>query len=601
MPSLMPNGKQQFFDASGKPLVNGKVFTYAAGTNNPKATFNDAAGAVANPNPLVLDARGEVLVFWSGVYKIVVQDAAGNAVYTVDNYQAPVTATDLGADAGTDLISGTWFGGVKAKLSALAGYLGASLIGFVQAGAGAIVRTIQDKLRERVSLDDFLSTPGVITQAEYDKAAARAQALNGILEVLGTYSTASLNMAKSGLIVRCGSKTTITHTGVGQALILDAGTVGSGIFGFELRGRPLVIGHAGTTDGCFIGALHHSKIKVRVKDCVTAFRVHFGVCSKYHLTCSVNEDGPFNITPSAGLVTDQRGAGEAVQDCEFYVIMEGINGTGVELNNTNGCEIRGTSEANATGITHTATCARNRFVGFDLESNTVRDLQDYSENASYVDCFALSTGSDANAQMVTSRGAKFTGGFWRTVNCQSTSSDTLFLGVATSDNASLGLTGSGTYKTINCVKQGVTGATTARLSDTLGQSGTWTPGFATSGGGAQGAATSAVGTYFLIGKLCYVQGFMSIAKGTLAAGAVSVTGLPFASRGTANDYQYVQVSEWSSVALGAGYNSLALRIAPGSLVGTLIEAGTSVPSATVDISAFPDPMGIRFSGVYEIA
>ena len=86
MASLMPNGKQQFTSASGAPLVGGRLYTYAAGTVTPKATFSDAAGTVANTNPLVLDARGEALIYWSGAYKVVLQDASGNSLWTVDNY-----------------------------------------------------------------------------------------------------------------------------------------------------------------------------------------------------------------------------------------------------------------------------------------------------------------------------------------------------------------------------------------------------------------------------------------------------------------------------------------------------------------------------------
>ena len=468
-----------------------------------------------------------------------------------------------------------------------------------------IVVTKSALSRERVSINSFLTTPGVITQVDFDNAAARALAVDGILHMAGSYSFDSLNIAKENLKISCGPSTVLTHTGAGQALLIDGGGIdgsgngiGQGFFNFELRGKPLIKGNAATTDGVFIRAMQHSKIAARAKDCVTAFRINFGVCTEYDLTCSVNQGG-FAITPTAGLITDKRASGDYVQDCWFTVRMEGINGTGIELNNTNGCEIKGTSEACTTGITNAATCARNRFVGMDLESNTVRDLQDYGENATYEDCLALSTGGDDNAQMISSRGAKFIGGFWRTVNVQSTSSDTLFIGVATSDNASLGFKGAGSYKTIDCVKQDTTGATTVRMPDLLGESGVWTPGFASAAGGSQGAGT-AVGTYFRIGKLCYVQGFMSIAKGTLAEGAVSITGLPFASRDTANDYQYIQMAEWDNVALGAGENGLVMRIAPNSTVGTLLQSGTSVPSANVNVSAFPDPMGIRFSGVYEI-
>jgi hypothetical protein len=84
MATLLPNGKQSFTNSAGAPLVGGKLYTYDAGTNNPSATYQDAAGTVPNTNPVILDARGEALVFWSGTYKVVLKDAADVTIWTVD-------------------------------------------------------------------------------------------------------------------------------------------------------------------------------------------------------------------------------------------------------------------------------------------------------------------------------------------------------------------------------------------------------------------------------------------------------------------------------------------------------------------------------------
>lgn len=84
MATLLPNGKQSFTNSAGAPLVGGKLYAYDAGTNNPRATYQDAAGTVPNVNPIILDARGEALVFWSGTYKVVLKDAADVTLWTVD-------------------------------------------------------------------------------------------------------------------------------------------------------------------------------------------------------------------------------------------------------------------------------------------------------------------------------------------------------------------------------------------------------------------------------------------------------------------------------------------------------------------------------------
>jgi hypothetical protein len=79
----------QFLDNNGNPLAGGKVFTYAAGTDTPKATFTTQAGDIANTNPVELDAAGRPLpegsIWIEGSYKFVVTDADDVPVRTTDN------------------------------------------------------------------------------------------------------------------------------------------------------------------------------------------------------------------------------------------------------------------------------------------------------------------------------------------------------------------------------------------------------------------------------------------------------------------------------------------------------------------------------------
>lgn len=84
MATLLPEGKQSFENGLGQPLVGGRLYTYDAGTNNPRVTYQDAAGAVPNTNPVILDARGEATVFWVGAYKVELRDALNNLIWTVD-------------------------------------------------------------------------------------------------------------------------------------------------------------------------------------------------------------------------------------------------------------------------------------------------------------------------------------------------------------------------------------------------------------------------------------------------------------------------------------------------------------------------------------
>ena len=69
--SLLPTPKQRFYQSGGAVNAGGKVFTYAPGTNTKKATYSDSAGLVPNANPILLDARGEAIIYGTGSYKVV--------------------------------------------------------------------------------------------------------------------------------------------------------------------------------------------------------------------------------------------------------------------------------------------------------------------------------------------------------------------------------------------------------------------------------------------------------------------------------------------------------------------------------------------------
>jgi hypothetical protein len=86
MTSLSPAPKLQFFDANGAPLAGGLLYTYAAGSTTPLATYTDFTGVSANTNPIVLDSRGEANV-WLGTasYKLALYTSASVLIWTVDN------------------------------------------------------------------------------------------------------------------------------------------------------------------------------------------------------------------------------------------------------------------------------------------------------------------------------------------------------------------------------------------------------------------------------------------------------------------------------------------------------------------------------------
>lgn len=82
----------QFFDDNGNPLSGGKVYTYAAGTTTPLATYTTSAGTVANTNPIILDAAGrtsnEIWLAVGTLYKFVVQTSLSVLIGTYDGLPA---------------------------------------------------------------------------------------------------------------------------------------------------------------------------------------------------------------------------------------------------------------------------------------------------------------------------------------------------------------------------------------------------------------------------------------------------------------------------------------------------------------------------------
>jgi microcystin-dependent protein len=72
--------------------VNGKVYTYRAGTYITKATYPTKTDATnetnANANPVILDARGEASIFVKGPTKVVLKDSDDSLLWTADNFDA---------------------------------------------------------------------------------------------------------------------------------------------------------------------------------------------------------------------------------------------------------------------------------------------------------------------------------------------------------------------------------------------------------------------------------------------------------------------------------------------------------------------------------
>ena len=249
----------QFFDNNGVPLSGGFLYTYAAGTSTPQATYTSSSGGTAQANPMVLDASGRVpsgeIWLTDGLqYKFVLQNANAVLIGTYDNIiginsnfvnftnaqeiqtatasQTVFTLTTMQYQPSTGSLSvfvdgvnqygpgaqyaftetsstvvtfvnGLHVGAsVKFTTSAInaSSYGTAADISYTPAGTGAVATNVQAKLRQTVSVKDF----GAVGDGTTDDTVAIQAALDsGAQEVTvpwGTYKITGLEIKSASVL-----------------------------------------------------------------------------------------------------------------------------------------------------------------------------------------------------------------------------------------------------------------------------------------------------------------------------------------------------------------------------------------------------------------
>lgn len=168
-----------FTETDGQPLENGYIWIGTANLDpqvNPINVYWDAALTILAPQPIRTlggyPARNgtPARLYVNSDYSIRVMNKNGSLIYSAPQ------ATERYSAA---LVAFTGFKGQVGTVEDLAGNDGADWIGFEPAGLDAVPRSVQDKLRDAVSVLDFGADPTGMTdtyaevQAAFDAVAAK--------------------------------------------------------------------------------------------------------------------------------------------------------------------------------------------------------------------------------------------------------------------------------------------------------------------------------------------------------------------------------------------------------------------------------------------
>lgn len=230
----------QFTDLEGKPLNSGYVYIGTAGQNpetNPIQVYWDDAMTIPAVQPL------------RTLNGYVVRSGTPARVYvSADAYS--ITVKDRRSQFIMFLSDATSLGNLQTQLATSGG---AGMIGWIQAGVGAVFRWVRDKLRERVSVDDFGADPTGATdstaaiQAGIDYLASVG---GGTLEFgRGTYSVTFITRKTNVRLNGAGCQATILRAlpsaSLGMVLINSGPVQHAGISNMALYGGNGVTVNAG--------------------------------------------------------------------------------------------------------------------------------------------------------------------------------------------------------------------------------------------------------------------------------------------------------------------------------------------------------------------
>lgn len=229
----------------------------------------------------------------------------------------------------------------------------------------------------------------------------------------------------------------LRYFGVGNAVILDGGATGPGVYNTRM-GRFIVEGSGLGLNGVYCRAMHLGQFQFKIigagHTASAGLRTEWCVLSEFWISVSVNNEGWYSTPGTAdnqpfdGIFIGSRTAPEPTSYCNFYnTDIAGIADIGIYLSNTlannfyggasEGCALYGAfAGANAVG---------DKFWGVDFEANTAVDFyMTAAADLALIEC-------DSQTLTYISTGclrANIIGGRYKTLTIDSTANSTVVNG-----------------------------------------------------------------------------------------------------------------------------------------------------------------------------
>ncbi|MBL0935505.1 MAG: hypothetical protein IBJ07_12245 [Rhizobiaceae bacterium] len=292
---------------------------------------------------------------------------------------------------------------------------------------------------------------------------------------------AGTNWAAAGRSILGVGHPIIEAIGTGPIFKCDVGAAtGANMSGMTIKSLILK-GNSATIDGLYMRGMVHADIddievrnvRAAISPGVTpysaAFNINFAVASVFKDLQYRPDTFGQTYKADRGIWLNHSSEGYFTADCTFInVRMEGGISQGINIERAAGnVFLGGTSEGCGTGIDiqDSNTNQRNSFKSLWCEANTYADLVGRGFLNSFDACNFQSAGSLGTVNLPTGKAFRFRDCYVRWANLQSPSANTIFDGCVFSDNASLGITGIGSYRTFGCVKTNTSGVITSTMTD----------------------------------------------------------------------------------------------------------------------------------------